>query len=113
MKVVTKHLIWVLLAAAVWSAAQGKQTFTGTITDDECIRADHSRMRMGPTDPECVLACVQSHSARFVFYDGKDVFDLSDQEKPRAFAGQRVQVTGTLDNKTKMIQVDSMTAAAR
>jgi len=113
MKVVTKHLIWVLLAAAVWSAAQGKQTFTGTITDDECIRADHSRMRMGPTDPECVLACVQSHSARFVFYDGKDVFDLSDQQKPRAFAGQRVQVTGTLDNRTKMIQVDSMTAAAR
>jgi type 1 fimbria pilin len=111
MKMAGKHLIGVLLAAAVWSAAQGKQTFTGTITDDECTRADHSRMRMGPTDAECVLACVAAHSARFVFYDGKDVFDLSDQQKPEQFAGQKVTVTGTLDARTKIIQVDSITTA--
>ena len=47
-----KYLIVCLLAVAVLSAPQGKQTFTGTITDDECSRADHSRMRMGPTDAE-------------------------------------------------------------
>jgi len=45
-----KRLIVCLLAVAALSAPQGKQTFTGTITDDECGNADHSRMRMGPTD---------------------------------------------------------------
>ena len=48
-----KRLIVCLLAFAVFSAPQGKQTFTGTITDDECGRAGHSRMRMGATDAEC------------------------------------------------------------
>ena len=111
MKVVTKHLIWVLLAAAVWSAAQGKQTFTGTITDDECIRADHSRMKMGPTDAACAQACIRAHSGSYVLYDGKDAYTLSDQDRPEQFAGQRVRVIGTLDSKTKTIQVDSIAAA--
>ena len=111
MKVVTKHLIWVLLAAAVWSAAQGKQTFTGTITDDECDRASHTRMRMGPTDAECTLACISAHGASYVLYDGKDAYALSDQQTPEKFAAQKVTVVGTLDARTKTIQVDSITAA--
>jgi hypothetical protein len=106
-----KRLILCLLAVAVWSAPQGKQTFTGTITDDECDRADHSRMRMGPTDAACVRACISAHSASYVLYDGKDAYTLSDQEAPEKFAGQRVTVVGTLDAKTRTIQVDSIAAA--
>ena len=45
-----KHVIWSLLAVAALSAAPGKQTFTGIITDDMCGKAGHSQMRMGPTD---------------------------------------------------------------
>ena len=67
-----KYLILSLLAVATLSAAQDKQTFTGTITDDECSRADHGRMRMGPTDAECVLACISAHGGMYVLYDGKD-----------------------------------------
>jgi Protein of unknown function (DUF5818) len=93
------------------SAQQGKQTFTGTITDDECSRADHSRMRMGPTDAACVRACISSHGASYVLYDGKDIYTLSDQQAPEKFAGQRVTVVGTLDAKTRTIQVDSIAAA--
>src|SRR3989475_7673518 len=110
-KVVMKYLIVCLLAVAVLSAPQGKQTFTGTITDDECDRADHSRMRMGPTDAECVLACISAHSASYVLYDGKDIYTLSDQQTPERFAGQKVTVVGALDAKTKTIQVESITAA--
>src|SRR2546427_5711740 len=106
-KVVMKYLIVCLLAVAVLSAPQGKQTFTGTITDDECGRADHSRMRMGPTDAECVLACISAHSASYVLYDGKDIYTLSDQRTPERFAGQKVTVVGALDAKTKTIQVES------
>ena len=106
-----KYLIVCLLAVAVLSAPQGKQTFTGTITDDECERADHSRMRMGPTDAECVLACISAHSASYVLYDGKDSFALSDQNTPEKFAGKKVTVTGTVDANTKSIKVESITAA--
>ena len=49
------------LAAASLSAAQGRQTFIGTITDNDCDTAVHSRMRMGPTDAECALACMPPH----------------------------------------------------
>lgn len=106
-----QHLILSLLAGAALSAAQGKQTFTGTITDNMCAKAGHSQMRMGPTDAECTIACIKAHDAMYVLYDGKDVYTLSDQQTPEKFAAQNVRVIGTLDAKTKTIQVDSMTAA--
>lgn len=104
-----KPLIVSLLVLAALSGAQGKQTFTGTITDDMCAR-DHSQMRMGPTDAECTTACVIVHGAAYVLYDGKNVYMLSDQQTPEKFAAQKVRVVGTLDAKTKTIHVDSITA---
>ena len=102
-----------LLASATMFATQSRQTFSGTITDEECPIADHSGMRMGPTDTACAIACVQDHGGQFVFFDGKEIYRLSDQDKSKELAGQKVTVVGTLDSKTKTIQVDSMTAAAR
>jgi hypothetical protein len=106
-----KHLVSSLLAVAALSAAQGKQTFTGTITDNMCAKAGHAQMRMGPTDAECTTACVSIHGAAYVLYDGKEVYALSDQRTPEKFAGQKVRVTGTLDPKTRTIQVNSISAA--
>jgi uncharacterized protein DUF5818 len=68
-------------------------------------------MRMGPTDAECSIACVGAHGAIYVLLDGKNVYTLSDQRTPEKFAGQKVKVTGTLDAKTKTIQVESIAAA--
>src|SRR5438093_10538826 len=73
-RVVMKRLIVCLLAVAALSAPQGKQTFTGTITDDECGNADHSRVRMGPADGECVRACISRDNASYVLFDGYDIF---------------------------------------
>jgi hypothetical protein len=106
-----KHLIASLLAAASLSAAQGQQTFTGTITDDICARGGHSRMRMGPTDADCTVACVDAHGAAYVLDDGKQVYTLSDQRTPEQFAGQKVRVVGTLDAKTRTIKVESISAS--
>jgi hypothetical protein len=101
-----------LLALAMLSGAQAKQTFTGSITDSMCAnKAGHSAMRMGPTDAECTKACVVSHGATYVLYDGTNVYELSDQRTPERYAGQKVRVTGTLDAKTKTIRVDSIVAA--
>jgi hypothetical protein len=103
-----KYLLLILLAVATVSAAQSKQTFTGTITDSECPKADHSEMQMGPTDAVCVTACVSDHGASYVLYDGKNTYALSDQKTPEKFAAQKVRVTGALDNTGKTIKVDSI-----
>jgi hypothetical protein len=125
MRVVTSATIrssfaMTILTMAAFAAAPQKQTFTGTMTDSICTKADHSQMHMGPTDADCTLACVDVHGAMFVLYDGKNTtYTLSDQKTPRKFAGQKVKVVGTLDASTKIIQVvsisdknlDSLTAA--
>ncbi len=97
--------------AAAALAAPPKQTFSGVVTDSMCEDGDHSHMRMGPTDAECTVACVNTHGATYVLYDGKNAYTLSDQKTPEKFAGKKVSVTGTLDAKTKIIQVDSIAAA--
>ena len=96
---------------AALAAAQGQRTFTGTVTDSMCAKADHSAMRMGSTDAECTVACIFAHGARYVLYDGDEVYMLSDQQAPEEFAGQRVTVTGTLDDETRTIEMESITIA--
>ena len=106
-----KSLILSLLVFAGLTSAQAKQTFTGAITDSMCVLADHSRMRMGSTDAECTIACIDAHGAQYVLFDGKDAYTLSDQQTPEKFAGKIVTVTGTLDAATKTIRVDSIVPA--
>jgi len=92
------------------SKGQGKQTFTGVVTDEMCPLGTHSHMKMGPTDAECAKACAMSHDARYVLFDGKSAYFLSDQKTPERFAAQKVRVVGTLDAKTLTIHVDSIAA---
>ena len=108
-----KPVILSLFVAVAVSAAQGKQTFTGIVTDDMCPTGSHAQMRMGPTDAECARACITAHGAQYVLYDGKTAYVLSDQQTPDKFAAQRVTVVGTLDAKTKTIHVESIAAAPR
>jgi hypothetical protein len=108
---VARALIVVTLAAvAAWAAPPGKSTLTGVITDSMCADGDHSHMKMGPTDAECTKACVDIHGAMYVLYDGKQTYTLSDQKTPEKFAGKKVTIVGTLNAKTKTIQVDSISA---
>ncbi len=99
------------LVIAVLSAAPAAQTFSGVVTDSMCANGDHSGMRMGPNDADCTKACVSVHGATYVLFDGKTAYTLSDQRTPETFAGKSVKVTGTLDAKTKTIQVQSITEA--
>jgi len=107
----TRNLLVGLLALTGLSAAQSPQTFTGVVTDDMCAMGGHATMRMGPTDAECVKACIASHGASYVLLDGKDIYTLSDQQTPAKFAAQKVTVVGTLDAKTKTIKVQSIAPA--
>ena len=104
-------VVFGLSIVAVLVSAQKAQTFTGVVTDEMCPTGNHSHMKMGPTDADCTRACVAAHGSRYVLYDGKSAYILSDQKTPDGFAGQKVRVTGTLDAKTMTIRVESIAAA--
>jgi hypothetical protein len=87
-------------------AAADQQTFTGVITDTMCGRS-HG-MAAGQPDDKCVAMCVKGTSSQYALYDGKSVLKLSDQKTPAKYAAQRVNVTGTLNEKTQTIKVSSV-----
>jgi hypothetical protein len=107
-------VVFVLGVAALYAAPSTTLTaadpaeFHGVVTDDNCANGDHSHMKMGDTDAECTTACVDAHGASYVLFDGKNAYTLSDQKSPQKFAGKKVTVVGTLDVKTKTIQVISV-----
>jgi hypothetical protein len=100
-----KTLALTLASAGMMFAA----TFSGVISDNGC-KGDHKAMNMG-NDAQCTAACVRAHGAKYVLYDGKEAYTLSDQKTPEQFAGKKVTVMGTLDAKSNTIKVDSMKAA--
>jgi hypothetical protein len=70
--------------------------------------------KMGTNDPkECTLACIKA-GRKFVLFDAasKKYHNLDDQKKPEPFAGQKVQVTGTLDKSSNTIHVTDIKAAS-
>jgi hypothetical protein len=98
-----------VLAAA--PATPRKQTLIGIVSDNMCAQTGHAAMRMGPTDAECTVACVDVHGALFVLVSGKDVYTFSDQQLPSKFAGRKVRASGTVENVKgeKVFRVDSIT----
>lgn len=99
------------LLAAGTGIAQSPQTFTGQIMDSACAKTgSHAAMEKEhgiKTARDCTLGCVKG-GAKFVLYNGSKSYDLDDQTKPEAFAGQKVKVTGTLDAGTNTIHVQDI-----
>ena len=103
-----KHLITMILAAGLLSAANQTSTFTGVITDTMC-KKDHAMMKIAP-DSKCIVECVRKYNSKYALFDGKNIYPLSDQAKPAQFAGKRVKITGTLYEKTGILKADSIVA---
>lgn len=100
-----------LLTTGLLAAADKPQMYTGVITDSMC-GAKHT-MGIAP-DAKCVRDCVKMDPAKtkYALLVGKDLYVLSDQQTPEKFAAQKVMVTGTLFEKTKILKVDKIEAAA-
>ena len=88
------------------------RSFNGDIMDSACAKGGAHNPAMG-SSKQCTLACVKGGS-KFVLYDPatKATYQLDDQKKPEAFAGDKVKVTGTYDKATKTIHVTDITAAS-
>ena len=111
-KLVTSIAACLVLAPGFAAAA----TFKGEIMDEACAKGGgHESMfkKEGTNDPKaCTLACVKGGSKYVLFNTDKTFYQLSDQKKPAAFAGQKVEVSGTLNKATKTIQVAAIKAAS-
>lgn len=91
-------------------AADAPKTYTGIITDSMCL-TNHKMMSITP-ESKCARECVnKSKEVKYVLYDGKNTYKLSDQKTPEQFAAQKVKVTGTLFAKTGVLKVDRIDAA--
>jgi hypothetical protein len=106
-----KRIVLLFMSGALMLSAAGKGVYTGVITDTMC-GANHKPMNVSP-DAKCVLECVQHDKQnKYALFDGKNLYTLSDQQTPAKFAAQKVKITGTLYEKTKILQVDSIESAA-
>jgi hypothetical protein len=98
-------------------AAQNETTFTGEINDRACAKANsHDAMmkRHGSTnEKDCIVACVKA-GGKYVLVDSatKAIYLLDDQQKPEAFAGQKVKITGTYDKATETLHIATIQPAA-
>ncbi len=113
-----KFLIASLASASLLTvslAAQKPQTFTGEIMDQQCaLLGGHSLMQQkGESPKDCTTRCV-GMGGKYVLFDAasKTVYQLDDQKKPQAFAGAKVQVTGSYDASTKTIHISGIKAAS-
>jgi hypothetical protein len=94
-------------------ASTASRSFTGEIMDSSCAQlGSHTKMMKSmdiKTARECTLDCVKAGS-KFVLFNPtmKMIYQLDDQKKPAAFAGEEVRVTGTYDKVTKTIHVLSI-----
>lgn len=96
--------------------SQRNLNLVGEIMDSRCaIDGSHDKMmRENGTKnaKDCTLACAKSRGS-FVLIDPetKTVYQLDDQQKPVRFAGQRVRISGTYDEPSKTMHIESIESA--
>lgn len=110
-----------LLPAIALAGTPPKAAFRGEISDTQCAMKVHSLSRshkemiekqsIGTDAASCAKACVR-RGGEWVLRSGEDVFRLKNQEGLEVFAGQSVEVKGTLDSATNMIDNLNVHAAS-
>jgi len=120
-----KSILWVLavflplISFLVIPASAKNATFTGEIMDSQCAKTSRLHPMMNKagnrvTAKQCTLKCVKELGSVYVLYDPdtKMVYQLDDQAKFDPFAGEKVKVTGELDEATHTIHVKDVKSAS-
>jgi hypothetical protein len=111
-------VILFMMGMLVWaSAGSANPKFRGEISDTQCAMNVHSLSRsheemltkqtIGTDAASCARACVR-RGGEWVLKSGDKVYRLNNQIGVEGFAGQKVEVTGTLDSKTNSIDNTSI-----
>ena len=117
-----KITLFLLSAIAAAGAGSSKSSFYGEISDTQCAMNVHSLARshnemiakhtLGDDAASCAKACVR-RGGEWVLRSGDKVYRLKKQAGIADFAGQRVEIVGTLDTKTSTIENTNIEAASR
>jgi hypothetical protein len=96
--------------------AQRSLNLVGEIMDSRCaIDGSHEKMMRqngAKNAKDCTLECANSGGS-FVLIDPetKTVYQLDNQRKPEPFSGQRVRISGTYDEPSKTMHIESIESA--
>jgi type 1 fimbria pilin len=116
----TLNITLLLLGAVALASGTSKSRFHGEISDTQCAMNVHSLSRsheemitkqsIGTDAASCARECIR-RGGEWVLRSGNDVYRLKNQAGIEEFAGQKVQITGTLDTKTNTIDNVSIEVA--
>jgi len=105
----------VVLIGAGAMYGQNAHTIRGEVSDSQCALNVHSLTRshqemlksksMGGTSNTCAVYCIEHLGGYLVLSVGKEVYRLDRSDLVHGYEGQKVVVTGTLDQKLKQIHV--------
>ena len=107
-------IVIVAYVCAAASLLSQSRSFAGEIMDSQCASMHtHSRMMQGvgaKNAKECTQKCVQQLGGKYTLFDpsSNTAYQLDNQEKAAAFAGEKVTVKGTYDSGSKTIHVESI-----
>lgn len=96
--------------------SQRTLNLVGQIMDSRCaIDGSHDKMMKEngtKNAKDCTLQCAKTGGS-FVLIDPetKSVYQLDDQQKPARFAGERVRISGTYDEPSKTMHIESIESA--
>jgi hypothetical protein len=103
-----------LVASASLVLTQSKASaFKGEIMDSQCASmGTHERMMKGLNSPnakDCTQKCI-GLGGKYVLFDPgtKTTYQIDDQQKVAAYAGQQVSVKASFDAGSKTIHVESV-----
>jgi hypothetical protein len=102
-----------LLTAA--AAVPQSRSFSGEIMDSQCAGMhSHARMMQGveaKNAKDCTQKCIPI-GGKYALFDSSTntAYQLDNQEKAAAFAGQKVTVKGTFNAANKTIHMESIEA---
>lgn len=96
-------LIWTL--PIVFAGLALGEEVTGYVSESHC-GAKHSSV--SEANSKCIAGCLKGGSEPVLVKDGKVLtFDAESKEKAKAFAGQSVKISGSIEGS--VIKADSIT----
>ncbi len=101
-----KLVIASLFVASVGSLTALAEEMTGYISDSHCGAKHHE---VSEANTKCVNGCLKSGDPVLVVGDKVMKFDADSATKAKAFAGQNVKITGSVDSGT--VKIDSIAKA--
>jgi hypothetical protein len=102
-----KGILVAILVSAAPLATANDGLMDATVTDSLCA-ANHKSIRLS-CDETGVRSRIKA-GAKYVLWDGKNAYVLSDQKAADQWAARKVRVLATLDAKTRQVRIISIVA---